>query len=60
MKPDRWHPSNWTLAELRYELAHQESPGIHTWGPGHCGHMARGGGYCADCLRAELRKREER
>lgn len=55
---DRWHPSNWQTRELRYELAYQEADGIHTWGPGKCGHLARGSGYCASCLRAELAKRE--
>lgn len=54
---------NWTTAELRHELAYQtagerDTALISTWGPGQCGHMARGSGYCADCLRAELRKRE--
>lgn len=57
-RSDRWHPAHWTMAELRYELAYQLSDGIHTTGPGHCGHNARGSGYCADCLRAEIARRE--
>lgn len=55
-RSDPFHPSHWTKAELRYELAHQESG--HANGPGKCGHVARGSGYCANCLRAELTKRE--
>lgn len=57
MKPDRWHPSNWTTAELRRELEYQQVIGPQ-WPSPHCGHIARGSGYCADCLGAELRKRE--
>lgn len=63
MNPDRtksWHLSNWTLAELRYELAYQTpSDGVMaSWGPGQCGHDARGSGYCAGCLRREIERRE--
>ena len=53
-----WHLSNWSLAELRYELAYQQADGIHTWGPGQCGHPARGSGYCAKCLTRQIKARE--
>lgn len=53
-----WHIRNWRLAELRYELTYQQADGIHTWGPGQCGHSARGSGYCAHCLRAEIERGE--
>lgn len=45
------------MAELRYELAYQQAPGIHTGGPGQCGHDARGSGYCAKCLQREIDRR---
>lgn len=54
---DPFHPRNWTLDELRYELAYQQSDGIHTYGPGKCGHVARGSGYCAKCLQREIDRR---
>ena len=57
MAADRWHPRNWSMAELRYELAYQQAPGIHTGGPGQCGHDARGSGYCAKCLQREIDRR---
>ncbi len=47
----------WPLATLRYELAYQQADGIHTWGPGRCGHDARGSGFCAGCLQAEIDRR---
>lgn len=50
-------PADWTLADLRYELARQQAPVVSTWGRGMCGHNARGSGYCGDCLRAELERR---
>lgn len=49
---------NWTLAELRYELRHQQAPVISTWGNGICGHQARGCGFCEKCIAAEVRRRE--
>ena len=48
----------WTPAELRYELAHQKAEVISTWGNGICGHPARGGGFCEDCIAAEIARRE--
>lgn len=59
-RSDRWHPSHWTIHELRYELAYQRADGIHTWGPGKCGHPARGSGYCAKCLQREIDARERK
>ncbi|MBO9717473.1 MAG: hypothetical protein J7507_11875 [Pseudoxanthomonas sp.] len=50
---------NWTRAELDYELRFQQAPGIHTWGPGRCGHDARGSGFCAGCLGAEIERRND-
>jgi hypothetical protein len=51
----------WPLATLRYELAYQQRaaiPGnVTTWGPGRCGHYARGSGFCAKCLQAEIDRR---
>ena len=47
----------WPLDELRYALRIQEATGVHTWGPGICGHHARGSAWCADCLRAEIARR---
>ena len=49
----------WPIESLRYELRLQIAPGVSTWGPGICGHNARGSGYCADCLRAEIGRRED-
>lgn len=46
--------TSWPMTTLRYELAYQRAEGIHTWGPGRCGHNARGSGFCADCLQAEI------
>lgn len=57
-RTDRWHPAHWTMPELRYELAYQLSDGMYSVGPGLCGHNARGSGYCAKCLRAEIERRE--
>lgn len=50
--------STWKMPDLQYERSYQQSEGIHTWGPGLCGHNARGSGYCAGCLSAEITKRE--
>lgn len=50
---------DWPLADLAWELRKQESTGIHTYGPAACGHgSARGSGYCAECLRAEIERRK--
>ena len=49
--------TRWPMHTLRYELAHQQADGIHTWGPGRCGHAARGSGFCAECLQAEIKRR---
>ena len=53
--------TSWPLATLTYELAYQkagEGVGmVTTWGPGRCGHYARGSGFCADCLQAEIDRR---
>lgn len=49
--------TGWDMATLRYELAFQQATGIHTWGTGRCGHPARGSGFCADCLQAEIDRR---
>ena len=48
--------ARWPVDELRYALRIQEATGIH-WGPGICGHNARGSAWCADCLRAEIARR---
>ena len=53
--------TDWPLATLRYELAYQQATSTHmvtTWGPGRCGHYARGSGFCAGCLQAEIGRRE--
>ena len=47
----------WPLETLRYELHYQRADGIHTRGPGRCGHVARGSGFCAKCLQAEIDRR---
>jgi hypothetical protein len=48
----------WPMATLRYELAVQQSAGPgDTMGPGRCGHSARGSGFCAKCLQAEIDRR---
>lgn len=51
-------------AELLRLLAYQcnaAAPGVvTTWAFGPCGHMARGGDWCAACLRAEVERRDER
>lgn len=49
--------ADWTNDDLAYELRRQEWQGISTWGPGLCGHNARGSGVCAGCLRAEIQRR---
>lgn len=46
------------LADLRYELDYQQSNGIHTWGPGTCGHNARGSGRCAACIEKLMKEIE--
>ena len=48
----------WPLSTLQYELRYQQADGIHTWGPGRCGHNARGSGFCAGCLQAEIDRRK--
>lgn len=47
----------WSMETLRYELAHQQAECVHTWGPGRCGHPARGSGFCAACLQSEIDRR---
>lgn len=47
----------WPMDTLAYELAFQQAAGIHTWGAGRCGHTARGSGFCAACLQAEIDRR---
>jgi hypothetical protein len=47
----------WDMTTLRYELRYQQADGIHTMGPGRCGHSARGSGFCAKCLQAEIDRR---
>ena len=52
------------IATLRYRLAYQTAGErdpllVSTWGLGECGHMARGCGICADCLRDEIGRREQ-
>ena len=51
--------SDWPIESLRYSLRRQTAPGVSTWGTGICGHHARGSGWCADCLRAEIERRED-
>lgn len=52
----------WPVDGLLAELDHQQRaklPGtVTTWGTGPCGHHARGAGFCADCLQAEIDRRE--
>lgn len=48
---------DWPMETLRYELAHQQAEGVHTRGTGRCGHPARGSGFCAACLQAEIDRR---
>lgn len=48
----------WPLDDLRYSLRRQTAPGVSTWGTGICGHHARGCGWCAKCLQAEIDRRE--
>ena len=50
--------TGWPMQTLRYELAYQRADGIHTWGPGRCGHAARGSGFCAMCLQHEIDRRQ--
>lgn len=51
----------WPMDTLRYELAYQQRPAlagiVASWGPGRCGHEARGSGFCAACLQAEIDRR---
>lgn len=42
------------MTHLYNELRHQTYPCVSTWGQGVCGHIARGGGTCGDCIDAEL------
>lgn len=48
---------DWTDDELAHRLRYQQADVISTWGPGLCGHNARGSGVCAECLRAEIERR---
>lgn len=48
------------LPDLQWLLHREESQGVHTYSTAVCGHgRSRGGGYCADCLRAEIERRED-
>ena len=48
------------LPDLHYLLRREESQGVHTYSTEVCGHgSSRGGGCCADCLRAEIGRRED-
>ena len=38
-------------------LAGAIARGEHTWGPGLCGHYARGAGFCETCVQAEIDRR---
>lgn len=53
----------WPMATLRRELEYQQQatqPGlVSTLGPGRCGHYARGSGFCAACLQAEIDRRSQ-
>ena len=40
--------TGWPMETLRYELAFQQADGQFSFGPGRCGHTARGSGFCAD------------
>ena len=44
-------------SDLAYALRYQQSRGEHTWGPGLCGHYARGAGFCESCVQAEIDRR---
>ena len=48
----------WPMATLRYELSRQQADGQFSWGLGRCGHEARGSGFCAGCLQAEIDRRK--
>ena len=53
--------TGWPLETLRYELAYQRpnDPGlVTTVGLGRCGHVARGSGFCGDCIEAEIERRK--
>lgn len=51
--------STFTLDDLRHLLRKQQSTGVHTSSPAICGHGgARGGGYCAACIQAEIDARQ--
>ena len=49
-----------SLSELKGSLSYQEArvDGT-TWGVGICGHHARGSGWCAECLRSEIQRRQK-
>lgn len=49
--------TSWPMATLIHELLYQQADGFHAWGPGRCGHFARGSGFCAVCLQAEIDRR---
>jgi hypothetical protein len=44
------HSVNYLMDGIRYQLA----LGAHTWANGECGHSARGGRICLDCLQQAL------
>lgn len=44
-------------SELSDWLAYHTTPGAHTVSDGKCGHAARGGLHCANCIDAELLRR---
>mgnify|MGYP001208005488 CR=1 FL=1 len=51
--------TGWPMETLRYELAYQQADGQFSFGPGRCGHNARGSGFCAGCLQAEIDRRPQ-
>lgn len=40
--------------DLMYEIRRQLPQGATTWSTGVCGHSARGGGTCIECLERDL------
>jgi len=46
------------LRLLTYQVGAAAPGTITTWAFGPCGHMARGGDWCAACLREEIDRRE--
>lgn len=46
------------LEMLQWFLRREQQDGVHTYRTACCGHgWSRGGGYCEDCLRAEIGRR---